>query len=49
MCQILDIYADFHVSERLHAGPEFSGNYLVDYTIGSIILLHYNYLITTEK
>ena len=33
------IYTDFQVSERLHEGPEFSGNYLIDYTIGFII--HY--------
>ena len=32
-------YTDFQVSERLHEGPEFSGNYLIDYTIGFII--HY--------
>ena len=24
---------DFQVSERLHGGPEFSGNYLIDYVI----------------
>ena len=30
-------YIDFQVSERLHGGPEFSGNYLIDYTIGFII------------
>ena len=30
---------DFHISERLHGGPAFSGNYLIDYTIGFII--HY--------
>ena len=27
------IYTDFQVSERLHGGPEFSGNYLIDYVI----------------
>ena len=32
MRQILYIYyTDFQVSERLHGGPEFSGNYLIDY------------------
>ena len=30
MHQILYIY-DFQVSESLHGGPEFSGNYLIDY------------------
>ena len=34
MHQILYIYyTDFHVSERLHGGPEFPGNYLIDYII----------------
>ena len=33
MRQILYIYTDFQVSERLHGGPEFSGNYLIDYVI----------------
>ena len=30
-------YTDFQVSETLHGGPKFSGNYLIDYTIGFII------------
>ena len=34
MRQILYIYyTDFQVSERLHGGPEFFGNYLTDYVI----------------
>ena len=33
MHQILYIYTDFQASERLHGGPEFSGNYLIDYII----------------
>ena len=37
MGYILYIYTDFQVSESLHEGPEFSGNYLIDYTIGFII------------
>ena len=36
MRQILYIYTDFQASERLHGGPTFSGNYLIDYTIGFI-------------
>ena len=36
--QILYIFTDFQVSERLHGGPEFSGNYLIDYTIGYITI-----------
>ena len=32
-------YINFQVSERLRKGPGFSGNYLIDYTIGFII--HY--------
>ena len=27
------IYTDFQISEKLHGGPEFSGNYLIDYVI----------------
>ena len=45
-------YTDFEVSERLHEGPEFSGNYLIDYIYHRFHhTLHYNYmyLITTEK
>ena len=34
MHQILYVFTNFQVSERLHGGPEFSGNYLIDYTIG---------------
>ena len=30
---ILYILTDFQVSERLHQGPEFSHNYLMDYLI----------------
>ena len=37
--QILYIYTNIQVSERLHGGPAISGNYLIDYTIGFII--HY--------
>ena len=39
MRQILyiHVFTDFQVSERLHGGPEFSGNYLIDYTIGYTI------------
>ena len=36
---IYTVLTDFQVSERLHWGPEFSHNYLIDYTIGFII--HY--------
>ena len=39
MRQILYMYTDFQFSEWLHGGPAFSGNYLIDYTIGFII--HY--------
>ena len=38
MRQILYILTDFQVSERLHGGPEFSDNYLIDYLIGFIII-----------
>jgi hypothetical protein len=34
---ILYIFTGLQVSERLHRGPEFSHNYLIDYTIGSIM------------
>ena len=37
MRQILYILADFQVSGRPHGGPEFFGNYLIDYII--IILI----------
>jgi hypothetical protein len=30
---ILYILADFQVVERLHSGPEFSHDYLIDYQI----------------
>ena len=33
MRQIFYIFINFQVSERLHGGPEVSGNYLIDYTI----------------
>ena len=33
MRRILYIYTDFQVSERFHGGPEFSGDYLIDYVI----------------
>ena len=33
MRQILYLLTNFQVSERLHGGPEFSGNYLIDYII----------------
>ena len=33
------ILIDFQVSERLHGGPEFSGNYLIDFLIGFIIII----------
>ena len=29
MSDTLYIYTDFQISERLHKGPEFSGNYLI--------------------
>ena len=38
MRQILYILTNFQVSERLHGGPTFSGNYLMDYVIGFIII-----------
>ena len=45
MRQILYIYyIDFQVSERLYGGPAFSGNYLINYTIGFII--HYTIIIS---
>ena len=33
---------------HVHRDPEFSHNYLIDYTIGFIIITH-NYLITAKK
>ena len=36
--KILYILTEFQISERLHRGPEFSHNYLIDYTIGFIII-----------
>ena len=44
MHQILYLYTNFQVSERLHEGPEFSHYYLIDYTIGFII--HYTTIIS---
>ena len=38
MRQILHVLTDFQVSERLHGGPKFLGNYLIDYLIGYIII-----------
>ena len=35
--EVLLRVTDFKVSERLHRGPEFSQNYLIDFTIGFVI------------
>ena len=32
------IITEFRVSERLHRGPEFFHNYLMDYTIGLLMI-----------
>ena len=38
MCKLLYMFTDFQVSERLHRGPEFSHNYLIDYLINYTII-----------
>ena len=39
----------FEVPARLSRGPEFSCNYLINYTVGFKVLGIINFLITTEK
>ena len=37
-CKLLYMFTDFQVSERLHRGPEFSHNHLIDYLINYTII-----------
>ena len=46
------VHTDFQILERLHWGPEFSHNYLIDYlrdcTIGFIIITPHNQIATGD-